>query len=249
MRTPVTPAPPTPWIAAALCLCCVVASGCVQMARRGSRNASGASGPKVHAYRVDDATQAAAGAETSVSQATVHGARNEWVTFSVQLTGLPVGGRAAAPWYSLRLQPLRRVSSGGKAEDAQILPAEVEAYQIVSMPVDVNRAGYVRHTGSTTAVSDLPRALLPLPTNGGVIDLRALRPGVVTRQPQDPKPKQTQQPQPPPRVWIDMRLPADAPAGDFAATVELMQAGRRQPVATLPLSLTVYDFALPNERH
>src|SRR5688500_14399048 len=167
MRTSVTPPPPTPWIAAALCIWCVVASGCAQMARRGSRNANGASGPKVHAYRVDDATQAAAGAGASVSQATVHGARNEWVTFSVQLTGLPVGGRsgAAAPWYSLRLQPLRRVSSGGKAEDAQILPAEVVAYQIVSMPVDVNRAGYVRHTGSTTAVSDLPRALLPLPTN------------------------------------------------------------------------------------
>jgi len=247
---------------------CVAAfmPGC---ARIGRRTAARGPQPRLQVYRVSDVAQAGSAEAAAVpspagpARASISGARNEWVSFAVELTDMPTGA-----WHSLRVRGFRRPSDGGKAP---ALPVEVEAYQIVSMPVDVNRAGYVRHTGSTTAVTDLPRALLPLPMSRDAIDLRALREPLhgkddagkrdasnaaasAPRVASAPSAKGKPMPAPPAaptaaRVWIDLRIPTDAPAGEYAASLDLMQATFKQPVASLPVSLTVYDFALPAERH
>ena len=79
-------------------------------------------------------------------------ARNEWTAFAVQVNDLAGGST-----YTLRLRPLQRVSAHGA------IPVEaLEAYQILPLPIDVNRASYVRHTGLTPAAGSaafLPRAL------------------------------------------------------------------------------------------
>lgn len=211
--------------------------------------------PRVQVYRVSDAGQF--GGLDAQAQAAIAGARNEWVSFAVQVTDLPAG-----PWHSLRLLPLRRQRGGGSRGDGELLAAEVAAYQIVSMPVDVNRAGFVRHTGLTAAINELPRALLPLPMNRDAIDLRSLyvpprrnpsqQGNVDGRQ---PTPAASASPAGPgrssgtPRVWIDVRVPADAVAGDYVGSLDLMQASRKDALASLPVRLTVYDFALPERRN
>ena len=158
------------------------------------------------------------------------GARNEWVSFAVSLTDLSTGGQ-----YSLRIRSPRSAKSEGK-QAAQIDSGVFDVYRIVSMPVDLNRAGYVRHTGHSSAVSRLPRALVPVAREkSGVIDVQKLR----ERAPKGE----------PPQLWVDVRIPADAPAGEFEGSIELLQAGRKQPVAALPLRLKVYDFTLPDQRH
>jgi hypothetical protein len=48
-------------------------------------------------------------------------------------------------------------------------------------------------------------------------------------------------------LWIDLRIPENAPAGQFSATCDAVVNGKA--VASVPLKLTVYDFALPTERH
>ncbi|MBO4620115.1 MAG: DUF4091 domain-containing protein [Victivallales bacterium] len=44
--------------------------------------------------------------------------------------------------------------------------------------------------------------------------------------------------------WVRVKTPADAPAGEYHATVTIK--GNGEVVAELPLTVTVYDFALPN---
>src|SRR4051812_47857506 len=38
------------------------------------------------------------------------------------------------------------------------------------------------------------------------------------------------EPAQPPRVWIDLRIPADAPPGEYTASLDLMQATFKQPL-------------------
>lgn len=160
-------------------------------------------------------------------------ARNEWVSFTLQVSGLP----EKRP-FSLRIRPLQ--SGAGTISRVQY-----EAYQIFPMPVDVNRAGYVRHTGQSAAVHDLPRALLPLGSDKGLINLAQLR------NPDRPldAPREKWAGPGPLQLWVDVLIPADAIAGDYAATCDLIPAGSDKPVASTPLKLTVYDFALPAERN
>src|SRR4051794_352202 len=103
-------------------------AGCMSMARPSA--ARQRLTPRVQALDVSGAAEPVASAGPVV----VQGARNECVTFAVQLTDLPPGGN-----YSLRLRPPRQAGA-----DAAIPAAAFEAHQIVTMPVDVNRAGYVR---------------------------------------------------------------------------------------------------------
>jgi hypothetical protein len=225
---------PKPFVpAAALVVPLLVAGwlvGCASMAKPGTTRLHLT--PRVHALDVSGAAEPVA----SAGPLAVQGARNEWVTFAVQLTDLPPGGN-----YSLRLRPPRQA-----AADATIPAGAFEAHQIVTMPVDVNRAGYVRHTGLTAAVSDLPRALLPVAQTNGVIDLRPLRTEAARPRVADNRPAAFGAA--PPRLWIDLHIPAGAPAGDYAGACELFEAKSNKPLATLPLTLTVYDFALPDER-
>jgi hypothetical protein len=150
-------------------------------------------------------------------------ARNEFASFVLQ-----IGPRVAAVNYSLRIQ-----APAGSS---------VEAYQVLPMPVDVNRAGYARHTGQDATLGDLPRALLPLKTlPDGSFDLHvrdSSRPG---------DPNAAASANTPALLWVDVHVPADAPAGDYAASCEAIARGKM--LATVPLKLSVYDFALPDPRH
>ena len=166
----------------------------------------------------------------------VQGARNEWVSFALELTDLPPGEN-----YTLRLRTPRHAGSG-----ATIPATAIEAHQVVTMPVDVNRAGYARQTGLSAAASDLPRALLPVPHRDGRIDLRQLRREAAARPP-DNRPAAFASAAP--RLWIDLHIPGGAPAGDYAGACELYDPKSNKPLATLPVSLTVYDLSLPDERN
>lgn len=48
-------------------------------------------------------------------------------------------------------------------------------------------------------------------------------------------------------VWVDLYLPEDQAPGDYRGEVQVTTAGR--PLASLPLQLTVWRFALPRETH
>ena len=112
-------------------------------------------GPKLRAVNFDDpiAPVAASGAVSLTS------AKNETVSFAVQVSRLPKSkDRTAA---MLRLQPLK--IGAGKAPEDRIEIKQYTAYQLLPMPVDLNRAGFVRHTGREPASGhplprDLPRA-------------------------------------------------------------------------------------------
>ena len=90
------------------------------------------------------------------------------------------------------------------------------------MPVDTNRAGYVRQTGLSSGTRLLPRALLPLPCENGIVDLSNLRD---PSHPFDPQAKPGGDE--PAIVWIDLHIPADAVAGDYALRCDIAPAGRR----------------------
>jgi len=107
----------------------------------------------------------------------------------------------------------------------------LKAYQMLPMPVEVN-PGYVRHTGLNTANRIAPRALLPLAMIGGSVSLAATRATGNSVL-----------------LWVDLYVPSDAAAGRYGGRCELVDADGRGVGPPLPLSLTVYDFALPVERH
>jgi hypothetical protein len=159
-------------------------------------------------------------------------AKNEWTSFVLQ-----VGPRVPATKYSLRLGALRQASGA-----STIPPSAIEVYQVLAMPVDVNRAGYVRHTGQDAIRGELPRALLPMTVKNGEVDLSLLRDA---SRPTDRS--AAAPPAEPVLLWVDVRVPADAPAGEYLAICEAMSNG--QAVAKVPLKLKVHDFTLPNERH
>src|SRR4051794_34987263 len=104
-------------LAVASLLLAVCLPGCAKVARwqvaRGPQ-------PSVRVYRVSDAAQP--GSAEVPGRVALSGARNEWVSFAVELKDLPPGA-----WQSLRLRALRRQSGDGR--DAAVLPAEIEAYQ------------------------------------------------------------------------------------------------------------------------
>jgi hypothetical protein len=163
-------------------------------------------------------------------------AKNEWTSFVLR-----VGPRAATPvggQFALRLSPLKHFAG------ASTVPASnVEAFQVLSMPIDTNRAGYVRHTGQNATRGELPRALIPMSkSDGGVIDLATLRDA------SRPTDKNAAAPAAEPElIWVDARVPTDAPPGDYSATCDAISNG--QVVASVPLRLHVHDFGLPDERH
>ena len=44
-------------------------------------------------------------------------------------------------------------------------------------------------------------------------------------------------------LWVEVHIPTDAPAGEYETTVRITRD--REPVAVVPVDVTVYDFALP----
>ncbi len=167
----------------------------------------------------------------------VTSAKNEWTSFTVKVTGLP-------PASGKRVHQLRLGALNHKDFNETVGAENFRAYQILSLPIDVNRAGYVRHTGLPASSRVLPRALLPMPVNDGKINLSA------ARDPRNPTGAQSRAGgSDPVMLWIDVRVPPEAKAGDYEARLDILESGNNRAVASVPVDMTVYDFVLPDERH
>ncbi|MCS7032821.1 MAG: hypothetical protein NZ561_02375, partial [Phycisphaerae bacterium] len=140
--------------------------------------------------------------------------------------------------FSLRIRPPAR------DEQISLDPDRFRVYQILPMPVDVNRAGYVRHTGLSGDRTTMPRALLPVTADRGIINLSSLR---NPADPLNPSSRFLGSGQPA-MIWVDIRIPPETPPGDFRFAVELNDT-RTSAISSVPVRLTVHDFVLPDERH
>jgi hypothetical protein len=121
------------------------------------------------------------------------------------------------------------------------------AAQILPMPVDVNRAGFVRTPGWGASSRMLPRALLPVTMDKGVVNLASVRdPADATESAVASDAGETTEPL---LFWIDLHVPTETPAGEYATTCELLSSDSPEPIAQVPLKLTIHDFVLPDERH
>ena len=165
----------------------------------------------------------------------LRGARNEVVSFAVQVNRIAPTTDSRRP-SAVRLTPM--------AKGASIIPAgNYSAYQVLLMPVDTNRAGFVRHTGAAVTTRRLPRALLPIPHAGGTLFLASLRdPDSLPTTPRPAAPGSAA-----PVIWVDLQIPPTIEPGDYEARCELVEDG--QAVAQLPISLSIDDFLIPDERH
>jgi hypothetical protein len=166
-------------------------------------------------------------------------AQNEWISFALQVRNLPRPNNQAV--FTLRFQPLK-IGTTGQGIDA----AAFTIYQVLSMPVDTDKAGYVRQTGLPTGPRDLPRALLPVPTDRGAINVSALRDPA---KPFDPNSRAGAESSQPPVVWVDIHVPTIARPGIYTGTCDLLVSGQSLPISQLQVSMQVYDFAIPQERH
>ena len=196
--------------------------------------------PKVRSLNFDDPILPVA-VETPVS---LTSAKNETVGFAIQVSQLPKTTEKTAA--VLRLQPLRL--GAGATRDDRIEAQQYTAYQLLPMPVDLNRAGFVRHTGREPASDhrlprSLPRALLPVVVDNGQINLSALRD---PHDPRNPRSRAAAAGEPG-MLWIDLAVPAAARAGDYQTTFEVLEGGR--VVSTLVVTLRVHDFIIPDDRH
>ncbi|HEX8912220.1 MAG TPA: hypothetical protein VF796_07660, partial [Humisphaera sp.] len=164
-------------------------------------------------------------------------AGNEWTNFTVTLKSLPADARAAGR-LSVRVAPPAGVA---------LAPADVEVYELVDLPADLNRAHHVRQAGTVPPAKSLPRALVPLARAGDRFEIPkqpATTPGGTTRPADAPL-----------TLWVDVRVPPGAAPGTHAAALEVLATPERaksadaaKPVARLPFELAVHTFALPAER-
>jgi hypothetical protein len=159
----------------------------------------------------------------------ISGAKNEWVSFVVQLQPGELSSESGA--------------AGLQIELPSVDPANITVYQILSVPVDSDRAGYVRHTGLAVGNTQIPRVLLPLPMHDGVVDLSALRD---PDRPQDFSARPTGRT--PVLLWIDIHIPKDLAANTYSGTCKL-NTGRSASLPPAQFSLQVYDFVLPDDRN
>ncbi len=170
-------------------------------------------------------------------------AKNEWTSFAVQLSDLPVAEPGMR--YVLRVKGPQMASGMGVISTKAFTPA-----QILPMPVDVNRAGYVRETGRWVTDKPLPRALLREKLKDGELNLGELRdPG----RPLDAS-GHYQGGAEPLRLWFDLHVPKQTNAGQYEGAVEVValdgkSAGGEQVVASVALGVTVRDFSLPDQRN
>jgi hypothetical protein len=196
--------------------------------------------PHLHPVTVSDSTLS----KPAGDSVTLAAAKNEWTSFALE-----VGNLQAQSGLTLRLRPLQLAGNPAAAIPVSCF----ETYQVLTMPVDVNRANYVRHTGAACcSAGQLPRALLPAGSGSGAVDLETLRDA---SRPTDPLAHPSGKA--PVHLWVDLHVPTDTPAGDYEATCDIVPTPRpsdkpQKPwpaLASIPLHLTVYDFALPEERH
>ncbi|HZL34956.1 MAG TPA: hypothetical protein VFC78_06585 [Tepidisphaeraceae bacterium] len=167
----------------------------------------------------------------------LNAASNEWTSFVLQVS-VP-----SSEGYHIRLHAL-------KSSNGAIPLGSFAAFQLVAMPMDTNRARFVRQTGTGVSGGGLPRALVAQEMSaGGMLNLRGLRDPA---RPADPRGREAGPGAQPALLWFDLDVPKGTAAGDYEGTVDLLAANRLaadQPAASVPIRLHVYDFALPDERH
>ncbi len=216
--------------------CCVLLAmvvGCSH--NEGSAQRGAASGPLVRSVNLNDPVRPI----PQEGAVTLTAAKNEWASFAIQLDRLPRPDTRRP--HALRLGSLRLNGTG----DA--IPIEqFSAFQVIELPVDVNRAGYVRHTGLSVEHRNLPRALLPVVHEKGLINLRAFRSPL---DPTNPQSRATNTPGEPVLLWIDLHIPPETKPGEYVARVELVEHRRNQPLSSVDVQVVVHDFVMPDERH
>jgi hypothetical protein len=228
----------------AIALCAIAGGGCAGKHAAGPSGDVSAGGMRVQAVRLGSA------GTTSPQNGPVLlvAAKNEWANFTLQVAGLPqtFGKRS----YALHVGPLRPTTAAGQL----ITVSSFSAYQLLELPVDLNRAGFVRQTGLGGGRTELPRALLPVPIDSsGTIDLGKLRdPAQATNSAASAA--HASRSDEPLLLWFDLHLPPQTPPGEYTTSCDLVSnvpiaSGSEPKIASLPLKLTVHDFVLPDERH
>jgi len=157
-------------------------------------------------------------------------ARNETISFALQINALA----------DLTRRPAQLRLSGLQSAGATI-SVQPSAWQIVPMPIDTNRAAFARHTGLPVGLHRIPRALLPLTLENNTINLATLR------DPDEPTNPRLHPSRIPPLLWFDIHIPAATNAADYQTKCELVENGR--VTASVPITISVDDFVLPDERH
>ncbi len=219
-------------IALTLCAIAAAASSCAPPPPPRQTTTLEPTPATLHAVDLSDSMQPIA----SDRPVSLTAARNEWTSFALQVSEIP-----QADGYWVRFHEPQFESA-----NAAIPLSAFETYEVLPMPVDLDRAGFVRHTGLSTASRNLPRALLPAAVDPtGALNLHTLRDPA---RPTDPS-SRLSGPHGQALLWVDLHVPPTAGAGDYGTTVDLMRAGDPKPVASVPLHLTIYDFTLPDERH
>jgi len=154
-------------------------------------------------------------------------AKNSWTQFAVQIDCAQFPAHPV-----LRLPRFAGVSAS--------------AFQVLSVPVDLNDAGYVRQTGEPGRTHPVPRVLLPLPMNGGDgggVDLTAVR------DPANPAAADAHPNSGSVLIWIDLNISPRAVPGDYIDRCELSDAQGQQSAGVVPVHLTIENLTLPAERH
>lgn len=146
------------------------------------------------------------------------GAKNETLGFTVAIDG-STGG-------VIRLSDLR------SAEGGTIPGTECKAWQVVSVPVDTNRASVVRHAGYGGETPQTPRVLLPLPRENQTHRLTSLAQAEQGRV----------------LIWLDLSVAATVPPGDYAGELQLLADDGATVLGAVAIELTVWDFVLPDSR-
>lgn len=153
-------------------------------------------------------------------------AKNEWSSVLLRINRIPGQLELVLPVLGQNRTPLERT--------------KYQVYQILPVPVDINQAGFVRHTGLPAAVESLPRALLPMTVRDGKVALT-----------------QTRNPDEPIFLWVDVWIPPDALTGRYSGNFSLVEqkpAGNPPvpgpiSIANLSMTIDVSDFVLPDDRH
>ncbi len=115
----------------------------------------------------------------------------------------------------------------------------VSVYQVLTVPVDLNSADFIRQTGQLAGATSIPQVLLPIPTSNGVIDLAA------ARDPDQP----TQHAHfggKPIQFWVEFHALSNAARGELHAGIQLSKTSSA-PTETLPIEITLLDFEMPRQ--
>jgi hypothetical protein len=189
-----------------LCSLCFILQGCPQQPVGQSTIKS----PLLQSVDLSDPTDAV----VTNQPIALSGAGNEYLDFVVQIQPgtMPIS-------QSLRIA-LPQIGAGRSIT--------ASTFRILSVPVDLNRADFIRATSRLIMNRQIPRVLLPLPTVDGSADLRLL-----------------QNVDGPILIWIELYIPPGATAGDYKTSCDLIEHGNPQPIASLPMELTISDFSLP----